>query len=197
MTLGAEAFPDFERIRRAVSERDAQFKRNPVLYPAELRRHFLIKLTAEIMGGVCTLAHPLLTHGTIGNRHAPSFKFGIGNPTIQQSQGNGPRICIHGRVIGSKKHSIRLSYERILVTSIYPNYAGLPNLFRRFFSAPGKNAAAQPISHGTTANFTLSRTASPGSLGGAMEACSPLGPLRHTWFRCAMAPGRSASTFSR
>jgi hypothetical protein len=70
MTLGAEAFPDFERIRRAVSERDAQFKRNPVLYPAELRRHLLIKLTTEI-GGICTLAHSLLTLGTVGNRRAP------------------------------------------------------------------------------------------------------------------------------
>lgn len=33
-----EAFPDFERIRRAVSKPDAQFSRKPVLYPAELRR---------------------------------------------------------------------------------------------------------------------------------------------------------------
>ncbi len=38
------AFPEFERIRRAVSERDApKVKRNLVLYPAELRgtRHEL------------------------------------------------------------------------------------------------------------------------------------------------------------
>jgi hypothetical protein len=38
MHSGTEAFPDFERIRRAVSHRDAQLvTRNPVLYPAELR----------------------------------------------------------------------------------------------------------------------------------------------------------------
>jgi hypothetical protein len=144
MTLGAEAFPDFERIRRAVSERDAQFKRNPVLYPAELRRHSLIKLTAEIIGGVCTPAHPLLTLGTIGNRHTPSFTLRIGNPTVEQNQGNAPRIYIHGRVLGSKNGSVRLSYERIWVQPTYPDDAALPNLFRCFFRPIGKNAAARP-----------------------------------------------------
>lgn len=91
MTQGAEAFPDFERIRRAVSERDAQFKRNPVLYPAELRRHSLIKLTAEMVGGFCTHALILYSRrGSLANRRALPSQ--TGNPTIQQNQGNKRRI---------------------------------------------------------------------------------------------------------
>jgi hypothetical protein len=37
MLQDSEAFPDFEQIRCAVSDRNAQFNRNPVLYPTELR----------------------------------------------------------------------------------------------------------------------------------------------------------------
>ena len=63
-----EAFPEFEQIRCAVSERNAQLKiRNPVLYPAELRRHLLLRPNSILTGvnrqypnsRVCAAAPPV------------------------------------------------------------------------------------------------------------------------------------------
>lgn len=50
------AFPEFEQIRCAVSKHNAQFvTRNPVLYPAELRRRiFLLRFSYTALGGSAT-----------------------------------------------------------------------------------------------------------------------------------------------
>jgi hypothetical protein len=75
-------------------------------------------LTAEIIGGVCTpsfFSHPW------NHWQSTPFKFRIGNPTSQQTKGIGAESNIHGRVVGSKDRSIRLSYERKLIKPIYPN----------------------------------------------------------------------------